>query len=247
MVKGLYTSAAGMLPRIVQQENIANNLANSSTTGYKKGSVFLRSLIDASSALDRALGKNGTSGVEDIRIDYTQGTFDKTGNPLDLALNGTGFFRVRDSAGNMYYTRNGRFYLNSEGFMVNGSGMFLLDVSSNPVRIEGNRVGFMGDGTLLVDDEQAGRIGIAEFNNADYQSLESLGMGLFRKPAAVREIAPGADTEIRQGYLEDSNVDPVLTMVDMIETFRTFEMGQKSIQIQDQTLQRVVNELGVVK
>jgi flagellar basal-body rod protein FlgG len=247
MVKGLYTSAGGMLPRLVQQDSIATNLANSSTNGYKKGSIFLRTLIDADYALDHALGKNWSPRPENLRIDYTQGSFEQTGNPLDIALNGQGFMRVRDTAGNQYYTRDGRFHLTPDNTLANGSGMLVLDTMNQPIRIQGNQVAVLGDGTVRVDGEQVARIGLADFAAADYPSIESVGMGLFRKPAAISESTPGADTLFQQGYLEDSNVEPVRTMVDMIETLRTFEMGQKSIQIQDQSLQRVVTELGSVR
>lgn len=236
-----------MLPRMVQQDNIATNLANSSTNGYKKSSIFLRSLIDASSALDHAEGKNWGSRPEDLRIDYTQGTFNPTGNPLEVALNGQGFMRVRETTGEINYTRDGRFHLDSKGYIVNVSGMQLLDELNKPIRIEGTQVAILGDGTVRVDDEQVARIGLSDFKTEDYLSLQSVGMGLFRKPAAITESAAGVDTTFLQGYLEDSNVDPITTMVDMIETLRTFEMGQKSIQVQDQSLQRVVSELGVVK
>ncbi len=247
MVKGLYTSAGGMLPRIVQQESISTNLANASTNGYKKGSIFLRTLIDADSALDHALGKNWSPRPENLRIDYTQGSFNQTGNPLDIALNGTGFMRVQDTAGNRYYTRDGRFHLTPEGNLANGSGMLLLDSVNQPIRIQGSTVAVMGDGTVQVDGQQTARIGLSDFAPNDYLSLQSVGMGLFRNPAGVAESTPGDTAIFQQGYLEDSNVDPVHTMVDMIETLRTFEMGQKSIQIQDQTLQRVVTELGSVR
>jgi flagellar hook-basal body protein len=99
MINGLYTAAGGMLPRIVEQEAVSTNLANSATNGFKKTDVFLRKLIDASSALDRAMGRERQNGPEYIRTDYTQGTFDATGMPLDLALNGPGFFKVSDAAG----------------------------------------------------------------------------------------------------------------------------------------------------
>ncbi len=91
MILGLYTAAGGMLPRKIEQEAAANNLANTATNGFKKTDVFLRKLIDASSALDRALGRERKNGPEYLRTDYTQGTFDATGMPLDLALNGPDF------------------------------------------------------------------------------------------------------------------------------------------------------------
>jgi flagellar basal-body rod protein FlgG len=247
MINGLYTAAAGMLPRIVEQENIATNLANSSTTGYKKGEIFLRKLIDASYALDRALGRERTRQPEELRTDYLQGTLDHTDTPFDLGLNGPGFFRVRDNNREVMYTRNGRFYLNADRFLVNGSGMFLLDNRNNAIRIEGNMVAVMGNGEILVDNEQVATIGIADFDANGYLAIQNVGNSLFRKPAAVNEIIPGADTTVLQGYLEDSNVEPIRAMVDMIESFRWFEAGQKSIQIQDQTLQRVVIDLGAVR
>jgi flagellar basal-body rod protein FlgG len=247
MIRGLYTAASGMLPRIVQQETTANNLANVSTYGYKKSEVFLRALIDASSALDRALGRERSGGPEDLRVDYTQGTFDTTGLPFDFALNGPGFFRVRDTAGNEFYTRNGRFSRAPDGSLVNGSGMVLLDTQHTPVRADGESIAVMENGAVLVNGEQTVTIGVADFDAKGYEALKSLGMGLFRKPSSAAETAPSPDTQVLQGYLEDSNAEAVRLMVDMIEIFRTFEMGQKSIQIQDQTLQRVVTELGAVR
>lgn len=247
MIKGLYTSAAGMLPRITQQESIASNLANSSTTGYKKSEVFLRSLIDASYAFDRALGRENTNEPEEVWVDYEQGTFDETGNAFDLAINGDGFFRVSGSDGAVWYTRNGQFHLNTGGVLVNAAGMSLLDDQNKPITIEGNAVAIMGNGVVLVDGAEVAQIGVAGFDANGYRSLESVGMGLFRKPASTNETAVGAGTTVLQGCLEDSNAEPVRAMVDMIDALRSFEAGQKAIHIQDQSLQRVVNELGTVR
>jgi flagellar basal-body rod protein FlgF len=248
MIKGIYISAAGMLPRRVQQESVvANNLANTSTKGFKKSSMFLRTLIGATYALDHALGKENSQPPEELRIDYSQGLFDKTDNPFDLALNGTGFFRVQDTSGKMYYTRNGQFYLNGEGNLVTSSGMYLLDDRNNKIHIDGNDVKIMGNGHILVDEQLSASIGVAEFNVKDYNSLQSLGMELFRKPDAINEIPASPETAVLQGFLEESNVEPVQTMVDMVEIFRSFESGQKAILVQDAALQRVVNEVGVVR
>ena len=248
LIRGLYISAAGMLPRRVQQEDtVANNLANISTIGYKKSTIFLRKLIGASYALDHALGKDISKPPEEIRIDFSQGTFEKTDNPFDIALNGPGFFRVQDSSGQIYYTRNGQFYLDGNGNLVNSGGFFLLDDQNNKIRIDGNDVKIMGNGHILVDEQLSATIGTADFNAKDYTALESLGMELFRKPASVSEIPVSTGTVILQGFLEESNVDPIRTMVDMIEIFRSFESGQKAIQVQDQALQRVVNDVGTVR
>jgi flagellar basal-body rod protein FlgF len=246
MIKGLYTAAGGMIPRMIQLETVSNNLANVSTKGYKSSEVFLRSLIDASSALDRASGKERSAGPEDLRVDYTQGTFDSTGLPFDFALNGPGFLRVRDTAGNIFYTRSGRFFRTPDNTLVTREGMTLLDTTKKPIRVEGDTLSVTGNGGIVVDGEQTAVIGIADFDTKNYPSLQSLGMGLFRAPASVAEGVPSADTQMLQGYLEDSNASTVKLMVDMIDLYRMFELGQKSIQIQDQSLQRVTNELGAI-
>ncbi len=244
MVQGIYTSVSGMIPRIHQERNIANNLANQNTYGYKKSSIFLRQLITAQYALDHAMGIERTEVPEDFSIDFTQGAFDKTDMPYDIAFNGSGFFRVSDNAGNVNYTRSGRFYLDPDGYMINSSGLFLLNENNNTIQIQGRNVEIMGNGDIYEDGTYADTIGYTDFDVNDYQVLSYIGRGLFVKPAAVNEIQPNPDTQMLQGFLEDSNVEPILTMVDMMETFRMFELGQKSIQIQDQTLQKVVTEVG---
>jgi flagellar basal-body rod protein FlgF len=237
-----------MLPRRVQQEDsVAENLANISTIGYKKSTIFLRKLIGASYALDHALGKDMSKPPEEIRIDFSQGSFEKTDNPFDIALNGPGFLRVQDASGKIYYTRNGQFYLDGNGNLVNSGGFFLLDDQKNKIHIDGNDVKIMGNGHTLIDEQLTSTIGTADFDAKDYTSLESIGMELFRKPDSVNEIPASSGTVILQGFLEESNVDPIRTMVDMIEIFRSYESGQKAILVQDQALQRVVNEIGTVR
>lgn len=247
MIQGLYTSVAGMIPRINQERSITSNLANQTTYGYKKTDVFLRQLITAQYALDRASGIERTQVPESVFTNFTQGSFDRTDMPLDLALNGTGFFRVQDANGAVHYTRNGRFSLDPNGTLVNSRGMVLLNDRNLPIVLTDRNAQIMGDGTLLENNVYRATIGVADFNPAEIQGLIDIGGGIFMRPAAMAEAPRNPDTQVLQGYLEDSNVEPVLAMVDMIEVFRMFELGQQSVQIQDQTLQRVVNELGVVR
>ena len=247
MIQGMYTSAYGMIPRINQQNAIADNLANVSTSGHKKSSIFLRQLITSRNALDHALGNERSEVPEDIRVDYSQGTFNQTARPLDLAINGQGFFRVRDAEGQVFYTRDGRFMTDTAGMLMNREGMYVLDDRSRTIQVQGNEVMIHGNGTVAVDGEVVGAIGLVDFATTDYQNLREVGSGMFEKPADIDEAAPGADTSMLQGYVEDSNTDPVREMVDMIEVFRMFELGQKAIQTQDETLQRLVSEVGVVR
>jgi flagellar basal-body rod protein FlgG len=162
-------------------------------------------------------------------------------------LNGNGFFKVADSQGNISYTRNGCFYLDNKGFLINSSGMNLLNERNKPIRITGVNVTINGNGEIMESGSITDTIGLADFSPQDYLSLRETDRGLFAKPANLNETAVNPDTQFLQGYLEDSNVEPVMTMVDMIEIFRVFELGQKSIQIQDQSIGKSVNEVGVVK
>ena len=236
-----------MIPRINQQDAISNNLANISTNGYKKNTLFLRKLITADNALDHAQGRDRTEIAEELRTDYSQGTFDKTENDFDLALNGPGFFRLRDDQGDMFYTRNGRFYLDNAGFLVNSDGKFLLNDKYETIEIKGGKVEILGNGDIEVDGLRKDTIGLADFSQNDYNTLEGIGTELFRNPGGINEIMPSDATVFLQGHLEESNVKPMNEMVNMIEVFRMFELGQKSIQIQDQSLQRVVTEVGTVR
>lgn len=247
MIRGLYTAAAGMIPRMSQMDNVAENLANSVTNGYKKSEVFLRTLIDAQYALDHALGGQWSNRPEEVWTDHTQGSFEPTGNPLDVALNGRGFFRVQDAAGIEYYTRDGRFQVDPNGYLINHQGMYVLNERSLPINIDGNVIRIAPDGAIFVDDAEEDRFGLADVANADYQALQRLGSGLFQRPAAVNPVPAAVETTFMQGYLEDSNVEPLETMVDMIQLFREYELGQRSIQMQDQSLQRLVTEVGSVR
>jgi len=247
MVNGIYTATEGMIPRIVQLDNVANNLANVSTNGYKKSSVFLRSLISADQALEHAQGTDRTERPEEVWVDYTQGTFEETEEKLDIALNGSGFLRVLNTENNtVYYTRDGHFHRDLNGVLVNDENMMLLDDEFNIIIADGTDVHIMGNGDLYVDGEQVATIGLADFSENDYPMLRGIGQGLFEKPAAVAETISSSSTQFLQGYLEDANVDSVMSMVEMIEIFRAFELGQKAVQIQDGTLERVVTEVGSI-
>ena len=248
MVTGIYTASAGMYPRFVQLDALANNLANATTNGFKRTEVFQRRLITASDALDRALGMTQPTDVaEEIRIDFSQGTFEQTGNHFDIAINGQGFFRVRDADGTVFYTRNGSFEHDPAGFIINDAGMYLLDENFAPIQVEDGTLEIFTNGHLEIDGEETAVIGLANFAPADLDQLMGVGMGLYSRPAAVTESPFGADAEILQGFLEDANTDTIQELIEMIELFRIYESDQKVIQTHDQSLNRVVNEVGVLR
>jgi flagellar basal body rod protein FlgG len=230
-----------------QVMNVADNLANQTTHGYKKNSLFLRELITAQYALDHANGVERTEVPEEYQTDFSQGGLEKMDRTFDIALNGPGFFRVQDAAGTVNYTRDGRFYLDQNGQLINSQSMALLNTLGAPLMITGTNTEIMANGEIFEDGTLRAQIGIADFAPADYQQLAYIGSGLFSNTAALTETVADTRTEMYQGYLEESNVNPILAMVDMMEMFRMFELGQKAIQIQDQTLQRSVTEVGVVR
>lgn len=248
MVKGLYYSAYSMLPRMSLQDSIANNLANVSTPGYKKESLFVNLPITTQNAFDHALGQRGAENSTTHLIDFAQGTFEPTGDQFDLALNGEGFFKVLDDSGRIVYTRNGQFMPDGQGMLVNNLGYYLLDDNNTPITITEGDLRILANGEITIDGNTSATIGIADFAPADYPSLMPVGNGLFEKPAAVNEIAAGDTTSVLAGYLEQSNVEPVTEMVDMIERmFRRYETGQKCIHALDETLRLTVSDVGRIQ
>jgi flagellar basal-body rod protein FlgG len=240
MIKGIFTSGTALQPRMLRLEVLANNLANIETTGYKKTQLFIQTL-------QKELGTQETqgelAGLEAQQYtDFSQGTLRSTGNPLDWAIDGDGFFAVETPQG-IRYTRNGSFQLSPNGEIVNRQGHALLGVGG---RIQLPDVQTMKVGTLVVSEtgevlfnnQPIGRVNIVHFDNP--QMLKNEGASLFSA-----ETAPvGAENElprIRQGYLEESNVEGIAEMVAMVELTRSFETDQKAIQYQDATLERAMD------
>ncbi len=239
MIKGIYDTAASMVPRQKKQEVIANNLANSETAGFKKDSLFLRVFKNA-----KLTGSNPGPSWEVRMIDkvYTSfrpGALEKTGRDLDVALQGDGFFVVQTPDGEAY-TRDGAFSLSPDGTLINSDNLPVL-TDSGPVVLQGGKVSVGTDGRISVDSISVGKLRIVDFE--DKSKLMKSGDGLFvASPDAAPQ--PLVSPEVRQGYLERSNVDVLKEMVDMIDTYRGFETGQKMIQIQDETLAKAVNDVG---
>lgn len=238
MIKGIYDSASGMLPRILKQEIYANNMANANTPGFKKDNIFLEVLTDAVDGSSERPWQ--TRMVDGIYIDFSQGSIERTNSDTNLALEGDGFFVVNTDHGTRY-TRNGNFSVSPEGILIDGKGN-PVQSDSGPMTVLGDRIVIGSDGTVSVDDSSIGIIKIVDFDKPyDLKKIE----GTYFVPAddsAVEKPAEGF--RIRQGYLEKSNINIVEVMVDMLSSFRAYEAGQKAIQIQDKTLEKAVNDLG---
>jgi len=240
MIKGIYHAAAGMLPRMNQQETVGNNLANVNTTGFKSDKRYFRT------ALDNMLLQGGPEGsplqlTEEqfpIITDFSQGSLSETRNPLDLAINGDGFFAI-ETGESVSYTRNGNFAINVDNELVNSRGFRVLG-ESGPLRITGKQVLIRENGEIIADGQVVGAVKIVDFEKP--YDLRRNGYGYF-VPVEGGEGQPAEKLNIKQGFLENSNVDAISEMIQMIELNRNYESCQKAIQAQDETLRLAVNDL----
>ena len=237
MIKGIFNSAAGMVPRMMQQEVIANNLANAATVGFKKDQVFLKTLLDASLLLNNGGDLNSMiTDAQEVMTDFSQGGLRTTGNPLDLCLNGPGFFAVETDEGTMY-TRSGMFSLNEVGNLVTLSGQSVMG-QAGPISLPHRDVVFAQNGAILADGQEIDRLKVVDFSNK--RALVKKADNLFAAgPGAAETEAP--ETAIKQGFLEDSNVETIREMVEMITLYRAFQANARAIMAQDETLRRAIS------
>jgi flagellar basal-body rod protein FlgF len=227
MDRGLYIAASGMLAEQIRQDQIANDLANASTPGYKGDRTAQRTFGDlllASSASGQAIGSQSTAvQVDRIETDFTPRPARETGEPLDFAIVGEGFFGVQTAQG-VRYTRNGQFQVAGDGRLVTAQGDPVLDRAGRPIAVAGGKV-------------DPRRLGVTTLTDPVKQG-DSLVTGT---PAGA------AAGEVRAGALETSGADPARAMVDMISSMRAFEAGQKVIQTIDETLGKAATQVGTIQ
>ena len=232
MSRELYVSLSGASATWTHLENISNNLANMSTTGYKAGRVSFK----VEGPTDTPLGEAYAMSSEDI-IDRSDGALKRTDNPFDLAVQGDGFFTVQDDSGQTYLTRDGRFHLNSERQLVNNHGMKLLS-DGGPVELQQEDTLRVTDDGRLVGSE-SGEFGRLQISNA--QNLVRAGRNLFTAEGPIETIEVPI---IQQGALEESNTDPMATMVELVQATRYFEAYQKAMQASDEADGKLLRQGG---
>ena len=229
---GLIEIGGVILSRAAQRvELCAENLANATTPGYKARSSF-SALITDGTPTSVVNGGSESSGT-----DFTNGALQNTGNPLDLAISGSGFFAVRD-ADQTFYTRAGQFTRDAHGHMVTPAGLMLQSVSGDMVLGAGDAK-ILPDGTVTSDGEPAGRVAVVNFE--DQKDLKPAGGGLFTAPASA---AKPASAQIRQGMLEASNVSTAVEMISIMSGLRAAGSGQKVVQLYDDLMGRAVTAFG---
>jgi flagellar basal-body rod protein FlgF/flagellar basal-body rod protein FlgG len=228
MDSGYYAALSGLLARSQALDTAANNLANASTNGFRAEDNFFRDTIlgpnASNSQLNSVLNNYGVIGGN--RVDMEEGQLKATGNPLDVALQGPGFFTVQTAAG-VRYTRDGSFQRASDGTLRTARNERVLNAGGNPIVLPPGPVDIAPDGTISVAGGVAGRMAVVDFPaGAD---LVPEGATLFR--ASPQSARPAVSTEVQQGSLEGSNFNVVTGTMQLMLIQRQAEMMQKALSI----------------
>ncbi len=259
MIRGLFTAASGMTGQQFLIDTIANNLANVNTNGFKKVRADFQDLLyqtikpagsstDQNTRVPSGIQVGHGSRVADTQRIFSQGNFKLTENPLDLVIEGDGFFRVQLADGSDVYTRDGSFTLDENGQIVTSDGYLLQPALTIPEDATDISVG--RDGTVSVkiagstDTQEVGQILLTDFINPP--GLKAVGQNLFTETTASGppiESTPGQDGlgQIANGFLESSNVSVVEEMVQLIIGQRAYEINSKVVQTCDEMLQTANN------
>jgi len=253
LVRGLYITTMGMLLDEATLNNLANNLANVDTAGYKGDRLAFRTYLEReiyrrephperSKVALRRIGRLEMATVlDEVRMDMSCGKIEETGSPYDLAIKEDGFFAVTDGE-NIYFTRNGNFYRDAQGRLVTSEGYRLLDTQGETV-VVGLDDYIAPDGSIRrPGGELRSVIGVYQFENP--VGLRKVGYTMFATTDESGEPALIENPSLMVGFLERSNVEPLKEMVKMIEAQRHFEISQRVITATDALLDQVVNQVG---
>jgi flagellar basal-body rod protein FlgF len=243
MIKGIGTSGTALIPMMTRLEIVANNLANANTVGFKRDNLFSQMLSDAQ--LKEAQAGGDLSGTLARQYsDFSEGSIQQTNNPLDMAIQGDGFFTV-DTPRGVRYTRNGAFMISREGTLTTKEGYPVLSTNGvitfpDPQALARESITVSEHGEIAIGKRPLATLRIADFDNA--LQLKKEGASLFIAAGTERRMEPASNpATIRQGHLEESNVDGIAEMIQMIEITREFEADQKTVQAQDATLDKALD------
>ncbi len=259
MIRALWTAATGMEAQQLNMDVIANNLANANTTGFKKSRADFQELLYQTIKAPGTPTSSGTESPTGIQVGlgtrtaaiqkvFTVGDMQQTGNELDLAIEGPGFFQVQLPNGNDAYTRAGTFKKDGTGRMVSSDGYPLFPEITIPENATGISIGEDGTVNVLLDGEttgtQIGVIELATFSNM--AGLKNMGRNLYEETPASGAPITGVPGELglgtlSQGFLEGSNVSIMEEMVNMIAGQRAYEINSKAIKTADEMLQMTNN------
>lgn len=252
MIKELYTAAMGMMSQQTRLEVISNNIANASTVGFKRDSVFERNLIDSKANLYNIVGSAEQNDPPiGSYIDFNKGSYDQTGNELDVAIDGNGFFLLNDEQGKEFLTRAGNFKINQEGDVISANGKYLM-ASGSRINVYGTMQGdtFNSDsrkaevridnsGEIFINNISQGNLDIVDTNNPVVLEKISSSDFIITGDNQYQKLT-NDKVNVRQGWLENSNVNVIDEMVEMINLQRQFEAGSKVITTNENTLEQSI-------
>ena len=250
MIRGLYTAVSGLITQQSKQEVVTNNIANVNTVGFKSDKLSLESFkevliqnYDGSSGGGKRQELGGLSlgsRIDETITSFTQGAIEDTGKERDFAIVGRGFFTVERN-GNRFFSRDGSFNVDNQGFLVSSTGDRVLGVNTSSNEISPIYVGYgnisLSDNNIYIDNNLSYSFYTVDFDS--YDNLEKIGDNLYSGDGSFR-----ANCEVKQNALEKSNVNIVNEMLEMMTVMRNFESNQKVVQIIDETLSKAANEVG---
>lgn len=257
MLERLKLAGNSMINRLAELDTVSNNLANQSTSGFKRDKVFVNELqqqVQRLSAEPVRLGGQAAQGRSrvsapafDSVIDFSQGALEGTGNPLDLAISGDGLFVVETPQGEAF-TRDGRFTLNTDGLLTTLDGHTVLG-EGGPIEIdlEQNSPGQLlinDNGEIILNNNVVDTLRIVSAQNPE--NFVKMGSNLFQLIPGAPAPQPAEDFAVKQGFLEESNVNAIEEMVTMIDILHQYQIAEKSIKTEDSLLNRAVNDIGRV-
>jgi flagellar basal-body rod protein FlgF len=239
------TAAAGLRSRMEALDLLSNNLANTSTSGYKADREFY-SLYQSEEAnlSSNELGAATLPHIKKQWVDFKQGTLQPTGNPLDLALTQKGFFAVNGPNGPLY-TRNGAFTKSSTGVLMTTDGYAVRGAGGKPIQLDpGLPIAVSSSGSVQQGGEEVGHLEVVDFT--DPSVLSKVGSNYFRSTDPKANPTPVLDPTVQQGQIEASNVSPAESAVRLVELMRQYEMLQKAVSVTADMNKRATDDVARV-
>lgn len=246
MFQGIRSSVDGMQNQKTMQEVLADNLANVNTSGYKSGRLVqkIKAETNVYDKISNQVLGSLPSGAEiyNTVFNMEQGALRQTGNPLDLAVSGEGFFAVQDNQGRVAYTRNGHFAVDQEGYLVNQSGDLVLDSSYAPIYIgivDWNSINVLYNGDIVVNNNYLTTIKPFEFKPKTALIKQAGDKFVLAENAAGPDLSN--KSVLKQGFIEGSNVSAVKASTEMIQISRTYEANHNALKAQFDSLNTLMN------
>ena len=243
MIQGITVANQAMSALLLKQDIIAHNLANSNTVGFKQSSAFTTAYKKYLHNNRMEPFVNNEQTISEVFVDYKEGALRKTGNDLDLAIRGSGFFTVMSPTG-VRYTRDGNFTIDSQGYLVDGRGAKVIGTDGLIQCDEQSIITVTDRGEIIQNGNEKGFVKICDFKKP-YELLRD-GNGYFKPLYSDNPVVTSPGYTIKQGFLEESNTNLIQNMVAMISTYRNYEIDQKALASQDQTLEKAVNVVGKI-